>query len=85
MRQKTLLVTGSSGLIGSEVATHFDALGWQIHGVDNNQRRSFSVPLVEHETRWDYADEAFAHGIPETFRIDASKHPLFGPPRWPLT
>jgi|OM-RGC.v1.036220027 hypothetical protein len=47
--------------------------------------RSFSVPLVEHETRWDYADEAFAHGIPETFRIDASKHPLFGPPRWPLT
>ena len=181
MRQKTLLVTGSSGLIGSEVATHFDALGWQIHGVDNNQRAVFfgpagdtrwnqsrltaslasfthheldirdrarvlrlvadlrpqavvhtaaqpshdraaaipfddfdtnavgtlnlleacrqacpespfvhlstnkvygdapnEIPLVEHETRWDYADEAFAHGIPETFRIDASKHSLFG-------
>jgi len=181
MRQKTLLVTGSSGLIGSEVATHFDALGWQIHGVDNNQRAVFFGPagdtrwnqsrltaslasfthheldirdragvlrlvadlrpqavvhtaaqpshdraaaipfddfdtnavgtlnlleacrqacpespfvhlstnkvygdapneisLVEHETRWDYADEAFAHGIPETFRIDASKHSLFG-------
>lgn len=28
MKQKTLLVTGSSGLIRSEVATHFDALGW---------------------------------------------------------
>lgn len=181
MQQKTLLVTGSSGLIGSEVAAHFDRLGWQIHGVDNNQRAVFfgaagdtrwnqsrleaslagfthheldirdragvlrmvadlrptavvhtaaqpshdraaaipfddfdtnavgtlnlleacrqacpespfvhlstnkvygdapnEIPLVELETRWEYADEAFAHGIPETFRIDASKHSLFG-------
>jgi len=35
---KKLLVTGSSGLIGSEVCIHFDQLGWEIHGVDNNQR-----------------------------------------------
>ena len=178
---RVLLVTGSSGLIGSEVATHFDAAGWAIHGVDNNQRavffgpagdtrwnqqrlaaylRSFThheldirdragvlklvaeirptaivhaaaqpshdraaaipfddfdtnaggtlnlleaarravpeapfvhmstnkvygdapneLPLVELDTRWDYADPAYAHGIPETFRIDASKHSLFG-------
>ena len=176
-----MLVTGSSGLIGSEVATHFDRLGWEIHGVDNNQRavffgtagdtrwnqerlitslRSFvhheldirdrrgvsdlvrnikpaaivhaaaqpshdraaaipfddfdtnavgtlnlleaarqvcpespfvhmstnkvygdapnEVPLVELGSRWDYADEQYAAGIPETFRIDASKHSLFG-------
>ncbi|NDC63460.1 MAG: NAD-dependent epimerase/dehydratase family protein [Planctomycetia bacterium] len=176
-----LLITGSSGLIGSEVATHFDALGWEIHGVDNNQRavffgpagdtrwnqqrlasslRSFThheldvrerqgvidliatvrpaaivhtaaqpshdraaaipfddfdtnavgtlnmleaarracpespfvhmstnkvygdapneIPLVELDTRWDYAGTAYADGIPETFRIDASKHSLFG-------
>jgi CDP-paratose 2-epimerase len=181
MKQKTLLVTGSSGLIGSEVATHFDALGWHVHGVDNNQRavffgpsgdtrwnqqrlsaslRSFThheldirdrdgvlrliedvrpdaivhtaaqpshdraaaipfddfdtnavgtlnllesarrfaagapfvhmstnkvygdapneIPLVELLTRWDYADATYEHGIPETFRIDASKHSLFG-------
>ncbi len=179
--QRRILVTGSSGLIGSEVATHFDAAGWEVHGVDNNQRavffgpagdtrwnqerlaaglRSFrhheldirnrdgvlaliaevkptaivhtaaqpshdraaaipfddfdtnavgtlnlleaarracpespfvhmstnkvygdapnEIPLVELETRWDYADPAYAHGIPETFRIDASKHSLFG-------
>jgi len=179
--QRRLLVTGSSGLIGSEVASHFDALGWEVHGVDNNQRavffgpagdtrwnqerlaaslRSFrhheldirdragvlalvaevqpaaivhtaaqpshdraaaipfddfdtnavgtlnlleaarracpespfvhmstnkvygdapnEIPLVELATRWDYADETFAHGIPETFRIDQSKHSLFG-------
>jgi CDP-paratose 2-epimerase len=177
----SLLVTGSSGLIGSEVAAHFDALGWRVHGVDNNQRAVFfgpagdtrwnqsrlqsqlsrfthheldirdregviglvaelrptaivhtaaqpshdraaaipfddfdtnavgtlnlleaarrscpespfvhmstnkvygdapnEIPLVELETRWDYADAAFAQGIPESFRIDRSKHSLFG-------
>lgn len=39
---KTLLVTGSSGLIGSEVCVYFAReLGCQIHGVDNNQRAVF--------------------------------------------
>jgi CDP-paratose 2-epimerase len=181
VQRKTLLVTGSSGLIGSEVATHFDALGWTVHGIDNNQRAAFfgtggdtrwnqqrlentlarfhhhevdirdrqpildlvadlrpaaivhtaaqpshdraasipfddfdtnavgtlnlleaarracpespfvhmstnkvygdapnEIPLVELATRWDYADVAHAQGIPESFRIDASKHSLFG-------
>lgn len=38
---KKLLVTGSSGLVGSEVVTHFDDCGWQVFGVDNNMRREF--------------------------------------------
>jgi len=179
--QRTILVTGSSGLIGSEVCAHFDALGWAVHGIDSNQRavffgpagdtrwnqhrleaelRSFThheldirdrsgvlklveelrpdatvhaaaqpshdraaaipfedfdtnavgtinlleasrryakespfvhmstnkvygdspneIPLVELESRWDYADTTYAHGIPESFRIDRSKHSLFG-------
>jgi CDP-paratose 2-epimerase len=179
--RRRILVTGSSGLIGSEVAAHFDTLGWEVHGVDNNQRavffgpagdtrwnqqrlastlRSFrhheldirdrqrvidlladirpsaivhaaaqpshdraaaipfedfdtnavgtlnmleaarraspespfvhmstnkvygdapnEIPLVELDTRWDYADAADSHGVPETLRIDASKHSLFG-------
>lgn len=178
---QTLLVTGSSGLIGSECVVHFDQLGWQVHGVDNNLRRDFFGPdgdttwnlqrvraatrhfthhpvdirdraavlalleklrpdfvihcaaqpshdlaasrpfddfdvnamgtmhmleatrlhapeavfcfmstnkvygdapnelaLVELATRWDYADAAYAAGIDETFRIDRSKHSLFG-------
>lgn len=178
---KTLLVTGSSGLIGSEVVRHFHDLGWAIHGVDNNQRAVFFGPsgdtrwnqrrleetlrrfthheldirdrdrvlslvaelrpdavvhtaaqpshdraaaipfddfdtnavgtlnlleamrraapespfvhmstnkvygdapneigLVELESRWDYRDPDFKNGIPETFRIDHSKHSLFG-------
>ena len=181
MPKPILLVTGSSGLIGSEVAAHFDRLGWRIHGIDNNQRAVFfgaagdtrhnqrrlaeslasfthheldirdregvlrlveslrptaivhtaaqpshdraaaipfddfdtnaggtlnlleaarrfaaeapfvhvstnkvygdapnELPLVEQATRWDYADPTYAAGIPETFRIDASKHSLFG-------
>jgi CDP-paratose 2-epimerase len=36
------------------------------------------IELVERETRWDYADPALAEGIPETLRIDRSKHSLFG-------
>lgn len=177
----SLLVTGSSGLIGSEVCTYFASQGWHIHGVDNNQRATFfgpagdtrwnqqrlasslprythheldirdreqvlrlladvrpnaivhtaaqpshdraaaipfddfdtnavgtfnlleatrracpespfvhmstnkvygdrpnTIPLVEQETRWDFADPAYEHGIPETFSIDQSKHSLFG-------
>lgn len=47
---KKLLVTGSSGLIGSEVCLYFSALGWEIHGIDNNQRAVFFGP--QGDTRW---------------------------------
>lgn len=175
------LVTGSSGLIGSEVSAYFHERGFAVHGVDNNERESFFGPqgntrwnehrlqrtlarfqhheldirnragvlelvatlkpaviihtaaqpshdlaakipfddfdvnavgtlnlleaarrhcpespfihmstnkvygdrpnrikLKELDKRWDYADEDFAQGIPETFSIDQSKHSLFG-------
>ena len=39
--KKTLLVTGSSGLIGSEVCLFFGREGFRIHGLDNNQRATF--------------------------------------------
>jgi CDP-paratose 2-epimerase len=179
----SLLITGSSGLIGSEVATFFGGTDrvWEIHGLDNNQRAVFfgpqgdtrrnqdrlarSLPRFQHheidvrdrqgildliksirpaaivhtaaqpshdraaaipfddfetnavgtlnlleaarqfcpeapfvhmstnkvygdrpntialkelETRWDYADPAYAHGIPEDFPVDQSTHSLFG-------
>ncbi|MEO8352983.1 MAG: NAD-dependent epimerase/dehydratase family protein [Chthoniobacteraceae bacterium] len=179
---KKVLVTGSSGLIGSEVCAYFSReLGYEIHGLDNNQRAVFfgapgdtrwnqrrleteiphfkhheldirdragvlelfravrpdaiihsaaqpshdraaeipfddfdtnavgtlnllqaareacpespfihmstnkvygdgpnHLPMRELETRWDFADEAHAHGIPETFPIDHCTHSLFG-------
>lgn len=36
-----ILVTGSSGLIGSEAVEYFDRHGHQVVGVDNNMRRVF--------------------------------------------
>lgn len=178
---KKIVVTGSSGLVGSEVCLYFESKGYEIHGIDNNQRAVFfgpqgdtrwnenrlrnilknfhhheldirdrkgildkikkikpniivhtaaqpshdraasipfddfdtnavgtlnmleasrqfspdapfihmstnkvygdlpnSIPLVELETRWDFADSNFKKGIPETFSIDQSKHSLFG-------
>lgn len=47
---KRLLVTGSSGLIGSEVVDYFCRTGWAVHGVDNNQRADFFGPGGD--TRW---------------------------------
>jgi len=38
---KTILVTGSSGLIGSEAVQHFDRQGHRVVGVDNNMRQVF--------------------------------------------
>jgi CDP-paratose 2-epimerase len=178
---RQILVTGSSGLIGSEVCVYFTRLGYEVHGVDNNQRAVFFGPagdtrwnqtrlqeslkgfahheldirnrdgvlklidelkpgavvhtaaqpshdraaaipfddfdtnavgtlnlleacrrscptspfvhmstnkvygdgpnfiaLKELETRWDYADSAYEHGISESFSIDQCKHSLFG-------
>ncbi|OSQ53513.1 NAD-dependent epimerase/dehydratase family protein [Marivita geojedonensis] len=46
----TLLVTGSSGLIGSEVVSHFCQKGWQVYGIDNNMRADFFG--ASGDTRW---------------------------------
>lgn len=46
----TILVTGSSGLIGSEVVAYFHQLGFFVHGLDNNQREVFFG--LNGSTRW---------------------------------
>ena len=47
---RTAIVTGSSGLIGSEAVTFLDERGWRVHGIDNNMRREF---FGEHgDTTW---------------------------------
>jgi CDP-paratose 2-epimerase len=47
---KKILITGSSGLIGSEVCMYFAALGYAVHGLDNNQRAVFFGQ--DGDTRW---------------------------------
>lgn len=47
---KKLLVTGSSGLIGSEVVTFFATEGVDVYGIDNDMRADFFGP--QGDTRW---------------------------------
>jgi CDP-paratose 2-epimerase len=51
--RRRLLVTGSSGLIGSEVTVYFAEQGWEVHGADNNGRSVFFGP--KGDTRWNQA------------------------------
>lgn len=50
MRKKRALITGSCGLIGSEVAVFFGKRGFHITGVDDNHRAVFFGP--EGDTSW---------------------------------
>ena len=61
---KVALVTGSSGLVGSEAVEFLDRRGWLVHGVDNNMRRDFFGP--DGDTAWNLrrlraATKRFAH------------------------
>ena len=47
---KNALVTGSCGLIGSEVSLHLGRHGFRIFGIDNNERAVFFGP--EGDTSW---------------------------------
>src|ERR671939_447042 len=47
---KMALVTGSSGLIGSEMVSFLDGRGWRVYGVDNNMRADFFGP--HGDTTW---------------------------------
>lgn len=47
---KKIVVSGSSGLIGSEVVSYFSQNGWKVIGIDNNMRADFFGP--QGDTRW---------------------------------
>lgn len=50
--KQSVLITGSAGLIGSEVCLAFDQRGFLVHGLDNNQRREFFGP--DGDTSWNH-------------------------------
>src|SRR5215469_11439430 len=50
MQSRKILVTGSSGLIGSEAVEYFDRQGHTVIGIDNNMRRVFFGP--QGDTLW---------------------------------
>ena len=41
MSKKTVLITGSDGLIGSEAVEFYSKKGYTIIGIDNNSRKKF--------------------------------------------
>ena len=50
MTIRKVLVTGSSGLIGSEAVVHFERKGCRVLGIDNNMRADFFGP--KGDTTW---------------------------------
>lgn len=59
-----ILVTGSSGLIGSEVCAHFIDEEWNVVGVDNNQRAVFFGPQGDtrrNQQRLEASSRLFKH------------------------
>ncbi|MGA2230681.1 MAG: NAD-dependent epimerase/dehydratase family protein [Tepidisphaeraceae bacterium] len=71
-----VLVTGSSGLIGSEVVRHFDSQAVEVHGIDNNMRATFFG--IEGDTTWNLFQlkSQTKRFIPHSFDI-RDQHPLF--------
>jgi CDP-paratose 2-epimerase len=69
-----LLVTGSSGLIGSEVVDYFCRLGWDVHGLDNNMRADFFGP--EGDTRWNQARLVSLYPLFKHYEGDIRNRPL---------
>ena len=65
---KRLLVTGASGLIGSEVVDYFCQLGWKVRGVDNNMRADFFGAAGD--TRWNQRRLSDLHSTFEHCELD---------------
>ena len=66
MPRKRALITGSCGLIGSEVSLHLGRYGFQIFGIDNNERAVFFGP--EGDTRWSL--ERLQSNLPDYTHFD---------------
>jgi CDP-paratose 2-epimerase len=81
-----VLVTGSSGLIGSEAVLRLDREGHRVLGIDNNQCREFFGP--EGDTRWNLerlrkATTRFTH-LPLDIRERQAMLDLFARERFDL-
>ena len=81
-----VLITGSSGLIGSEAAQFFDARGHDVFGIDNNMRRQFFGPAGD--TLWNLerlknTTKRFRHASTD-IRDRASLEELFASERFDL-
>src|SRR5437870_3692107 len=63
-----ILITGSSGLIGSEAVDHFASQGHRIFGIDNNMRADFFGPAGD--TKWNLERLQQRHPTFTHFAVD---------------
>lgn len=70
-----VLVTGSTGLVGSEAVSFFEEKGWGVYGLDANMRSYFfNTPKKEPQLNIDIRDEKAIDKLFQTFKFDAIIH-----------
>ncbi len=70
-----ILVTGASGLVGSEAVKFFEEKGWEVTGLDNNMRSHFfGVEKDEIDTPVDIRDEMAIGILFKDHKFDAILH-----------
>lgn len=70
-----LLVTGSSGLVGSACVEFFTGKGWEVIGIDNNTRADlFGTPRKEVSKKLDIRDEGAVNELFAKNYFDAIIH-----------
>lgn len=73
--KKKLLVTGSTGLVGSEAVDFFSEKGWDVVGIDANMRSHFfGTPGKTPQTQLDIADADAISKLFQEHKFDAIIH-----------
>src|SRR4051794_18597623 len=81
--QMNALITGSSGLIGSEAVRYFDRRGAKVFGIDNNMRADFFGPGGDTTWTLRHLRETCPNSKPLVPHIRAreARRGVFGEPR----
>lgn len=71
----TILITGSTGLVGSEAVNFFEEKGWEVIGIDNNARSYFfGTPKKTGALDIDIRSEGNIQGLFQKHKFDAIIH-----------
>ncbi len=70
-----ILITGSSGLVGSACVKLFQTEGWEVVGIDNNNRaKTLGTPTKEVQLDLDFTDAGAVFKLFSEHRFDAVIH-----------
>lgn len=72
---KTVLITGSAGLLGSSTVARFKDEGWNVIGIDNNNRaKTLGTPTKELALELDFTDAGAVFKLFEEHKFDSVIH-----------